>query len=480
MRGSMDQVKTDIARLGAQVADMERIKAEAVEEIGAKEQEILAVQEMIRKETSSYMTIYYSNKRELTIRRNDLAVFEFMLKLTKCKKAAAFTQLDESQQRDSVNICESNEGLVFDFGDKAAQEMMERIMTPSARAAVRDLLGHMMTASAQNAAALLQKAAKAEKAHEDGSGDDDHDYGVTDMPQVALNVLGVSDSGDETEDKPKKSKTPTAGLPTPPVPKVKVVKRLDATVGSTRCPNVPPDCGLLHDNMSLMWGKFKDLVDELQAEMDKNQFEFEELKFNYNQQLEVLRSSKAKFNQDLAEATGNLNSDREEMAEKEEMRVTLEHEYKVYMKECKARIEWIMFQDICAYLKVRATIMTFSKVSPPEKIIDCGVSAWVPGECSVRCDDNCPDKKNPYACGGWQQLSREIVVAPNEFGLKCAELQRKRKCGQVKCPVDCVMSKWSSWSKCTKACEGGVRGHTRSIITKPKNGGMSCNTVQET
>jgi len=231
--------------------------------------------------------------------------------------------------------------------------------------------------------------------------------------------------------------------------------------------------------MSLMWGKFKDLVDELQAEMDKNEFEFEELKFNYNQQLEVLRSSKAKFNQDLAEATGNLNSDREEMAEKEEMRVTLEHEYKVYMKECKARIEWIMFQDICAYLKVRATIMTFSKVSPPEKITDCGVSAWVPGECSVPCDDTCPDKKNPYGCGGWQTLDRTIVVAANEFGLKCPELVRKRKCGQIKCPVDCAMSKWSSWSKCTKECEGGVRGHTRSIITKPKNGGMSCNTAQE-
>jgi len=138
-----------------------------------------------------------------------------------------------------------------------------------------------------------------------------------------------------------------------------------------------------------------------------------------------------------------------------------------------------MFQDICAYLKVRATVMTFSKVSPPEKIVDCGVSAWVPGECSVTCDDSCPDKKNPYGCGGWQTLSREIVVAPNEFGLKCAELQRKRKCGQVKCPVDCVMSRWSSWAKCTKACEGGVRGRTRSIITKPKHGGMSCNTASE-
>jgi len=479
MRGSMDQVKTDIARLGSQVADMERIKAEAVEEIGAKEQEILAVQQMIQKETSSYMTIYYANKREMTIRRNDLAVFEFMLKLTKCKKAAAFTQLDESQQRDSVNICESNEGLVFDFGDKAAQEKMERIMTPSARAAVRDLLGHMMTASAQNAAALLQKAAKAEKAHEDDSGDDDHDDGVTDMPQVALNVLGVSDSGDETEDKPKKSKTTTAGLPTPPVPKVKVVKRLDATVGSTRCPNVPPDCGLLHDNMSLMWGKFKDLVDELQAEMDKNQFEFDSLMENFNQQLDVLRASKAAFTIKLNEATASINADREEASEKEDELRKLMKEYKGYMRKCTVRIKWIFFQDFCGYFVVRAQIMEYSKECPPEKIVDCDVTAYLPGECSVPCDDTCPHKYNPFGCGGWQSLTREVIMRENECGVTCPELKRARKCNQFKCPVDCRVSKWSGWSKCSRDCEGGVQGRTRSVLVKPKNGGKACNTASE-
>merc|ERR1719265_684036 len=126
--------------------------------------------------------------------------------------------------------------------------------------------------------------------------------------------------------------TTTQGIPTPPVPKQRVVKRLDVTVGYMKCPTTPPDFGLLHDNMSLMWGKFKDLVDELQAEMDKNAFEFTMLKMDLNQQLEVLRNSKAKLIMQLNEATASLNSDRQEMAEKEEERDTLEHEYKVYMK----------------------------------------------------------------------------------------------------------------------------------------------------
>merc|ERR1719392_547505 len=181
----------------------------------------------------------------------------------------------------------------------------------------------------------------------------------------------------------------------------------------------------------------------------------------------------------LNEATATLNADREEMAEHEEEFEKLEHQYKVFMKKCKSRIEWIFFQDICSYLKVRATLMTFSKVSPPDKITDCGVSAWIPGECSVPCDDKCPNKQDPYKCGGMQTLTREVVVKNNKFGLICPMLSRKRKCNQIKCPVNCKQSRWSRWSKCSKDCEGGSQSRTRSVLVQPKNGGMACNTAAE-
>ena len=42
------------------------------------------------------------------------------------------------------------------------------------------------------------------------------------------------------------------------------MKRHDITVDSANGPNEPPDCGLLHDNMSLRCVKLKDLVNELQ------------------------------------------------------------------------------------------------------------------------------------------------------------------------------------------------------------------------
>jgi len=367
-------------------------------------------------------------------------------------------------------MCYTEQGLVFDFEDKETQEQLERLMTPSARAAVREVLARIDMVRANRGAVLLQEAARSAHDGDDDGGSSGVDEDDTSPPQ-AMSTLEVA------QPTPPASKD---AQPTPPVPKERVVKRLDVTVGHKKCPTEPPDCGLLHDNMSLMWGKFKDLVDELQAEMDKNLFEFTILKENLNQQLEVLRNAKARFTMELNEATASLNSDREEMAEKEEQVKTIEHEYKVYMAKCKKRIEWIFFQDFCSYLVVRAQVMVYSKVSPPDKIVDCDITPYVPGECSVPCDDACPDKKNPFGCGGWQTLTRSILVRANEFGVKCPELTRKRKCNQFKCPVDCVMSKWSGWSKCSRACEGGTKGRTRSILVKPKNGGMSCNTAQET
>merc|ERR1719197_1546581 len=56
-------------------------------------------------------------------------------------------------------------------------------------------------------------------------------------------------------------------------------------------PDTVPDCALLHDKLSLMWGQFKDKVDELTMEMMKNHYEFEELKENLNNQIRLLVKS---------------------------------------------------------------------------------------------------------------------------------------------------------------------------------------------
>merc|ERR1712100_913098 len=82
------------------------------------------------------MKTYPSNKAEMRIRRDDLAVFSFMLKLVACKKKAAFAQLDGD-----AKICEASGGLELRFDDMELQAEYERKMTPSAQAAIREILG---------------------------------------------------------------------------------------------------------------------------------------------------------------------------------------------------------------------------------------------------------------------------------------------------------------------------------------------------
>merc|ERR1719421_1896785 len=78
--------------------------------------------------------------------------------------------------------------------------------------------------------------------------------------------------------------------------------------GPMKCPPTPPDCGLLHDKMSLMWGVYKDQVDELQDAMDRKAAEWEALQEDFLKQLEIITNSLNQFSAQLAEATANLNA----------------------------------------------------------------------------------------------------------------------------------------------------------------------------
>merc|ERR1719277_1982008 len=95
-----------------------------------------------------------------------------------------------------------------------------------------------------------------------------------------------------------------------------------------------------------------------------------------------------------------------------------------------------------------------------------------------RCDNSCP-QPDPYACGGSEMITRTVMVRPNAYGMQCPRMSRSMKCGQKKCPVNCLMSEFGGWSSCTKDCGTGVQSRTRSIITRPKNGGSSCDALQE-
>jgi len=442
-RGTFDQVTTDISRLVEQISDLQRIETESIDGIASSEQQILDVEASLAEEKKIYDQIYAVNNAEMIVRQNDLDVFTFILVFTKCADSTSFVQ-KQSGSAEKSRICETHSGKhVLHFREKHIQHKYEKMLTPKSRKMVSDILAAVQSETA-------------------------HRQSLLQIYQPMNTTTAVPPPVDETPVKGEEG--------------ADCLSSGDPMDCMKACPPTPPDCGLLHDKLSLMWGDFKDKVDELQMEMNKNQFEWEELKFNLNDQIRVLTSTKARFSMSLSESRSNMASDRSEKKEKEAQRTDLDTDYYAFMKSCKKRITWIMYQDMCAIIVVRNAVLETSTVCPSASINDCDLDAWVPSECSVSCDDACPNPLDPYACGGWQQLTRKVVVPPDSCGLQCPDefLFRFKKCNQLKCPVNCDMSEWSGWSKCTAECEGGVQGHTRSILTKPRNGGQMCNTVEET
>jgi hypothetical protein len=418
-RENYGQVTRDIARLIEQINDLERVESEAVEGINTKDMEIKTTEDLLEKETHAYNAEYAENSAQLTMHQNDMDVFQFIMVFTKCEDATSLSQ---------VKVCETKSGdRVFSFDDKSANEKYQKLLTPVARRQINNLLGSLAPAS------LLQQP------------------------------VNVSEPPINTK------KTP-------------VKDGMDAMQASLSCNplggNYVPDCALLHDKLSLLWGEFKDKVDELTMIMMKNEYEFMELKSNLNGQIDLLKAAKARLNQLLGEARANLAADNEELKQKYVQKEQLDLQYVKFMAACRKRINWIFYQDMCAIKVVRNAVMENSTVCPTAKMTDCDVGGWVPAECSVSCDDTCEPTK-PYKCGGWQEMRREVVVPNDECGTICPRVSLYKRCGQFHCPINCEMSEWSGWSKCSADCNGGVQGHTRSIMVKPKNGGLSCNTVEE-
>lgn len=47
-------------------------------------------------------------------------------------------------------------------------------------------------------------------------------------------------------------------------------------------------------------------------------------------------------------------------------------------------------------------------------------------------------------------------------------------CQTQPCPVDCIVSDWSSWTSCTVTCGAGKTTRSRAIVGEPAEGGKAC------
>ena len=110
---------------------MQRLSSYVVESINAKDVKIFDVQATLKLEPLIGMKTYYDNKQENKIRKNDREMLQSMFKLTKCKTAGEFVQIDKHDNAPGENMGNSSQGLVLDSNDGNNQQYLERMTTPS-------------------------------------------------------------------------------------------------------------------------------------------------------------------------------------------------------------------------------------------------------------------------------------------------------------------------------------------------------------
>jgi len=410
----IDIINTDLANLATVVTFAEGLQTQAN---SGKETAIVGIDEnkfRLEQEEAAFETQLLKDEAEMTAKRNDLMVGEFILKLTKCPKEGGFLQTGVNMLRECTD---KNGKHTTRFHDDHVHSAMLK-MHSSTRTAFEQTLQH------------------------------------------AAN-LSIS-----KESPPEESATSEAATGTS--------KPASESKQANKCTLGKPNCGLLHDNMSLTWGEMKDEVDKLNKKMVRRRTRWEDLKANLEGQIKTQKKTQEQHESDLAEASKLMSEDMDEQQRKEKEKRGEEELLFKKKASCKTVIEEILFTKICGVIKVRNEIHPKEGEVTPNDIEDCVVGDWVVGDCSVSCDDTLK--------GGWQVLSREVIMPNNEFGIECPkdeDLDRKIRCGRHECPIDCKLDPWSGFSACTKDCGGGIRARSRSRAHGAKFGGMPCDKLAE-
>merc|ERR1719439_377896 len=97
---------------------------------------------------------------------------------------------------------------------------------------------------------------------------------------------------DEANQQPASTEvnTTSAAFPSASVETLPVSEEPNPDGQWKKCTDGTPNCGLLHDLMSIEWGKFRDSFDELATEMKHNQDHYDKYMENMNSQLTVINA----------------------------------------------------------------------------------------------------------------------------------------------------------------------------------------------
>ncbi|OII75588.1 uncharacterized protein cubi_02109 [Cryptosporidium ubiquitum] len=100
---------------------------------------------------------------------------------------------------------------------------------------------------------------------------------------------------------------------------------------------------------------------------------------------------------------------------------------------------------------------------------ECPRSEKCPSDCKVgewsswsECDAKCGI--------GVEKRVRKVLRRESKGGAPCPNLEDLRPCSREACKSDCVLGEWGDWGVCSKSCGGGSRSRVREVISQPSQG----------
>jgi len=230
-----------------------------------------------------------------------------------------------------------------------------------------------------------------------------------------------------------------------------------------------PNCGKLLDKFIEITGELDSDITKFNEHLETHVEQCQREHDVYKAQIGDITSRLGTWQIALSEASTRETQANEGERLKSEQKAELDAVFIETDNECKVNIE-TSESEICALGRIRGELFKMSEIS--EGITDCEVDEWVTGQCSKKCE------------GGIQFLNREVLSGPTtgrlNAGVKCPPLKLNQTCNTINCPIDCDVSEWSEWSRCSVNCSGGIRERIRSIKQHSRYGGEECGPGSDT
>jgi len=226
-----------------------------------------------------------------------------------------------------------------------------------------------------------------------------------------------------------------------------------------------PQCYKLQERFLLIQAGVKDEREDLLDEISFMEESCQETEHTLQSQIaddqDRLRNAQTKLAESMSREANAAEAARQTAKQNE----ALNKELKTKMNTCSKK--YIQAEtEMCALKKIRGELYKMKGTQSPF-FQDCIVGKWKAEECTKKCS------------GGQQKLTRSVMTNADK-GAECLPLSALKKCNLQPCPVDCKLSTWGGWSKCSAQCGGGVQQRLREVKVAMKFGGNPCASTSET